>query len=397
MTPSDTLNPTSPRAPLTFKQWFATLGPGLIMASAAVGGSHIVASTQAGVQFGFQLGLFIIAVNILKYPFFRFAYQYALETGKSMLDGYAALGKPYVAVFLVFNLIATLINIAGASLLSAALLAPLLPFKLPLWVLTVAVVASYLLILFKKQYPMLDWFSKNIMLVLTVISVVALAMATYHANAHPPSAPVPTPSPWTVAAVPFLIVLMGWMPAPIEISVATSMWVVEKNHIRAQGEKNGLLDFNIGYVTTIVLALVFMALGALMRADGMPHGGGGAYVAQFVDMYAHAMGEWTRWFIALLAFVCIYGTTITAVDGYSRTNMRSVHLLTGRQKETERELFYWILVASLISLFIILFYQSSVKVMIPLAMTLSFISAPIFSWLNLSVFRQQNPSLGMRL
>ena len=41
------------------------------MATAAVGGSHLVASTQAGAKFGWQLALLILVVNLLKYPFFR--------------------------------------------------------------------------------------------------------------------------------------------------------------------------------------------------------------------------------------------------------------------------------------------------------------------------------------
>lgn len=48
------------------------LGPGILMATAAIGGSHLVASTQAGALFGWQLLWLILLVNILKYPFFRF-------------------------------------------------------------------------------------------------------------------------------------------------------------------------------------------------------------------------------------------------------------------------------------------------------------------------------------
>lgn len=46
------------------------LGPGMIMACSCVGGSHIIASTQAGAYYGYQLAVLIVLVNILKYPFF---------------------------------------------------------------------------------------------------------------------------------------------------------------------------------------------------------------------------------------------------------------------------------------------------------------------------------------
>lgn len=45
------------------------LGPGIMMASAAVGGSHLVSSTQAGATYGWQLAMLILLVNLFKYPF----------------------------------------------------------------------------------------------------------------------------------------------------------------------------------------------------------------------------------------------------------------------------------------------------------------------------------------
>lgn len=46
------------------------------MASAAVGGSHIIASTQAGAIYGWELVSIVILANLFKYPFFRFGVQY---------------------------------------------------------------------------------------------------------------------------------------------------------------------------------------------------------------------------------------------------------------------------------------------------------------------------------
>ena len=56
----------------TWKSRLGALGPGILMATAAIGGSHLVASTQAGALFGWQLFWLIVVVNVLKYPFFRF-------------------------------------------------------------------------------------------------------------------------------------------------------------------------------------------------------------------------------------------------------------------------------------------------------------------------------------
>ena len=58
----------------TWKSRLGALGPGILMATAAIGGSHLVASTQAGALFGWQLFWLIVVVNVLKYPFFSFWY-----------------------------------------------------------------------------------------------------------------------------------------------------------------------------------------------------------------------------------------------------------------------------------------------------------------------------------
>lgn len=368
---------------------FKNFGPGLIMASSAIGGSHIIVSTQAGVKYGYQLAWFIIAVNLLKYPFYRFAFRYTLENDKNVLEGYVEKGKGYLWLFLLFNAIATVVNIAGGALLSAALLAPLLPFNVSFTILSIIVLLSFLLILSKKQYRILDTLSKNIMLILSVVTVFAFVMAVQSlSHSTAPETVHPLPSPWTLTSIPFLIALMGWMPAPMELSAAASLWVVEKKKLDNGYVPNGLLDFNVGYSVTIALALIFMGLGALVQyQQGVAVASGGKFVAQFVDMYAIAIGEWTRWFVGLLALMCIYGTTLAALDGYSRTNMAAVHLLCTCPKNTSHALFFWMSGAATISLVVILFFQSSVKHMIPFAMTMSFISAPIFAWLNFSLYR----------
>ncbi|MDP4944738.1 MAG: divalent metal cation transporter, partial [Alishewanella sp.] len=110
-----------------------TLGPGVLMATAAIGGSHLVASTQAGALFGWQLLWLILLVNILKYPFFRFGVQYTLEQNETLLEGYQRKGKGYFYSFVVLNVVAAVVNTAAVLILTAALLQYALPSN---WSLT---------------------------------------------------------------------------------------------------------------------------------------------------------------------------------------------------------------------------------------------------------------------
>ena len=131
----------------TFKSRLNAFGPGILMATASIGGSHLVASTQAGSIFGWQLIWLIIAVNILKYPFFRFGVEYTLATGKSLIEGYQSKGPWFFYSFIVLNIIAAVVNTAGVILLTASLLHYALPIIVPVTVLCWLILAVCLVIL----------------------------------------------------------------------------------------------------------------------------------------------------------------------------------------------------------------------------------------------------------
>lgn len=370
--------------------FWRAFGPGVIMASSCVGGSHIIASTQAGAFYGWQLAGFIVAVNLLKYPFFRLAFDYSSEHGRNLLAGYAGRGRGYLSVFLAFNLFATVVNVAGGTVLSAVLLGMLLPAADAAW-LNASVLASFVVLLFSRQYQKLDAVSKALMLVLTLMTAVALLMAL----GHPAGGRAPDftgASPWALAAVPFFAALTGWMPAPMELSVSSSMWVVEKMRLDKAYRRRRLLDFNVSYAVTILLALMFLALGALVQyGQAVEPLSGGRFIARFVDMYVSMMGEWTRIPMVLVALACIYGTTIVAVDGYSRGNQQAVRLMRGgadTPDQSERALRLWIVAACAVSWLVIQFFSGAVGKMVVFAMTASFVSAPVFAWLNLSLAGQ---------
>lgn len=377
---------------LSFSSFFKHYGPGVIMASSCVGGSHIIASVQAGAYYGWQLACLIVLVNVLKYPFFRLAFDYSSLNGQNLLYGYAQQGRLYLTLFFAFNLFATVVNIAGGTLLSAALLALMLPES---WgnlnILNILIMLSFIWLLFGQQYQKLDGVSKAMMLLLTMVTVVALGVAIGQPKVMLPADWV-EPNPWTLAAFPFLVALMGWMPAPMELSVSSSMWVVEKMRLHPEYRQQYRRDFHVSYGVTIVLALMFMALGAWVEFGQAVQGlSGGKFVGQFVDMYAHSMGEWLRLPIALMAFSCIYGTTIVAVDGYSRGNQQAWALLRQHhltEQQQNHQLRLWTAGALILAWVLIQFFSGAIGKMIPFAMTASFISAPVFAWLNWRLRKQ---------
>ena len=367
--------------------YFQALGPGILLATAAIGGSHLVASTQAGARFGWQLAWLILLVNVLKYPFFRFGVEYTLSKNENLLVGYQRKGKAYFYSFIVLNIIAAVVNTAGVLLLTASLLQYALPGNWSVTLLCWLILALSLLILLLGHYQALDRVGKLIMLCLTVTTLIAAVIAASKGMQAAPD--YVAPSPWTLASLGFLVALMGWMPAPIEISAISSLWLQAKQRHTPVNRKQGLLDFNLGYWLTAALALVFLSLGALVQYGGaQPIAlAGGAFAQQLMQMYTNTIGEWALPLVASVAFLCMFGTTITVLDGYSRTlhnSFKQLGWFTGKSAHNG-----WLLLQAASGMVLILFFKAALTPMLTFAMTLAFLTTPVFAWLNFSLIRSE--------
>ncbi|PHR63345.1 MAG: hypothetical protein COA51_10950 [Idiomarina sp.] len=377
------------------------LGPGIILAAAAVGASHLVASTQAGALFGWQLCWVIVLVNVLKYPFFRFAVTYTLESKQNLIAGYYGEGKLYLWLFTVLNAIAAVVNTAGVLLLTASLLKLFIP-ELPLIALCWLILLGCLLVILGGQYRMLDNLSKWIMASLSLATVVAVIMAW--GNAQPLPDDFVAPSPWQLSALAFLVAMMGWMPVPIELSAINSLWLQSKQKLTRISLKHGLFDFNLGYWVTAALAVVFLALGALVQfgSDQPIALAGTQFAQQFVSMYGNTIGAWSEYLVGGIAFLCMFGTTLAVLDGYARTLKECRSLLAPRAQDnkppaTTERLTWWVIGQSFAGMLVIIYFQSALGPMLTFAMTLAFLTTPFFAWLNFKLARKNKMSTLMRL
>lgn len=379
----------------TWQSKIKALGPGILMASAAVGGSHIVSSAQAGAMYGWSLLLLVILANLFKYPFFRFGAEYTLETGKNLVEGYAEKGKIYLGIFFILNVFSALVNTAAVGILCAAIVASAFPNALGLsitqWSL-ILIVIIWTMLLF-GGYKFLDGLAKWIMSALTLATVLAVIVAIIE---HPEyGADFVEKTPWQMTALPFIVSLMGWMPAPIEISAINSLWTAEKGKTVDISIKDGLFDFNVGFIGTAILAVFFVALGALIQypTGQEVQAAGAAYIQQFVGMYASVLGDWSRFLITFIAFLCIFGTVITVIDGYSRVNAESLRLLFKKKEISPKELNIWMTATAIIGGIIIYFFQGSVAPMLRFAMIASFLTTPFFALLNYLLVTGENKNL----
>ncbi len=360
------------------------LGPGLIMAAAAVGVSHLVQSTRAGADYGFTLVWAVILANIFKYPFLEFGPRYAIATQESMIKGYKKLGSWAFWVFVVFTLGTMFIIQAAVTIVSASLAAELTGIVLSPFIWSAIVLGICIAILLYGQYSALDSAIKLIMVVLTVSTFVAIVVAVFNAQG---AAPKPTPPDiWTaVGGVGFLIALMGWMPIPIDGAAWHSLWSLEriKQTKHVPRLKECLVDFNIGYIGAGILALAFLSLGALiMYGSGVEFASsGGSFAKQLVSIYTNTLGDWAYWIIIICAFTTMFSTTLTVTDAYPRVSQEMISVI---KPGFELKLSYRLLIVliSIGSLSILYFAGIHFTFLIDLATTVSFLTAPVLAFLN---------------
>tara|TARA_R110002050_G_scaffold250079_1_gene387980 strand:+ start:19970 stop:21184 length:1215 start_codon:yes stop_codon:yes gene_type:complete len=356
------------------------LGPGLLFAGAAIGVSHLVQSTRAGADFGLGLLWALLLVNLFKYPFFQFGPRYATATGESLLDGYKKLGKGVLWTYYILN-IATMFTIQTAvTIVTAGLASTLFGdfISIEIWTVIILVICLSLLVLGK--YKLLDGLMKIIVLTLTISTIIAVNIAF---STETSLLSIKQILPKNNMEIAFLIAFMGWMPAPLDVSVWQSLWAIEKNKgTKEYTPKSALFDFNIGYLSTIVIGIGFLLLGALVMFNSGESFSNSASIfsGQLIDMYTKSLGNWAHYVIAIAAFTTMFSTTITTLDASPRAMDRATELLF--KKSFKKGYSFWIVVLSLGTICVFFFLASEMGILIKIATILSFITAPFYAVIN---------------
>jgi Mn2+/Fe2+ NRAMP family transporter len=363
------------------KSILQSLGPGLLFAGAAIGVSHLVQSTRAGAEFGFGLIWALLLVHLFKYPFFQFGPRYAAATGETLLDGYKKLGKGVLISYYILNF-ATMFTIqAAVTIVTAGLASQLFGFtnNLVLWS-TVLLFISFTFLVVGK-YQLLDNLMKYIIVILTISTIIAVSMALF---SNKEVFDVTQIIPLGTVELTFLIAFLGWMPAPLDISIWHSIWSVEKDktNVVKTKLKDALFDFNIGYISALFLGICFLLLGALvMYKSGENFSDkGGVFATQLIALYTRNLGDFSYIFIAIAAFTTMFSTTITTLDASPRAMHRTTKLVFN--KELKYGYWFWILFLFLGTVLILKFFMDNMGLLVKTATILSFLTAPFYAILN---------------
>ena len=241
-----------------FKLSLSQLGPGLLMAGAAIGVSHLVQSTRAGAMYGWAAMIFVLLANLMKYPFYEYGHRYAAASGQNLIQAYRQQGKRYFIPFLIISVISAIGSFAVDSYVAAMLLQYLLFPGVSATILAVGILLACWALIAVGRYRLFEQITKWCVILLAVATVAALVAAVYNAavpstqtldqitqaagstsstvevvNIVADTTNLAHASIFSWEAVPFLVAFMGWMPGGLELSIWQSLWV------QADGEDRG--------------------------------------------------------------------------------------------------------------------------------------------------------------
>lgn len=368
-----------------------------MLASASIGASHVVQSTRAGAEYGLALVGIIVLAGILKYPAFRAGPHYAIATGESLLTAYRRQGRFVLGLFIFIILSAIIALQAAVTITAAALLENLLNIPSNILLTSALLSAFCILLVGLGRFHWLDMINKILLIALS-ISTIFVSILIWTDIPWNTFTLMPDFSTFNVMDFLFLAALVGWMPTAVDAAVLNSMWTLarEKDTNYHPTLKESFLDFNIGYVATLVLAFFFVLLGAGAMYNGNVHFShdSSEFVAQFINLYTMQLGEWTKPFIDFCAFSVMFSTLLMIVDGFPRllrgllvipfvplNNDKllklSEHMPMGRKQ--------YFIIAAVIAASAIAFLawmSQSLVFMVDFATGLSFVTAPLLAWFN---------------
>jgi Mn2+/Fe2+ NRAMP family transporter len=355
-----------------------------LFAAAAVGVSHLVQSTRAGAVYGLALVGMVLFANAMKYPAFRFGPHYAVATRTSLLEGYRRQGKWALVLYSALTLGTMFTVLAAVTIVTAGLAIATLGLGASPLVVSAGLIAICAALLAVGRYHWLDRATKVLVGVLTLSTLAATALALPRIDFAHASFWLGADK-WDRETLFFVAALVGWMPSAIDVSVWQSLWTLARSSDtgHAPSLEEASVDFHIGYLGTAILALCFLLMGA-----GVMHGAGqrfpdsaGAFAGQVISLYASTLGEWSRPLIGTAAFAVMFSTVLTVVDGFPR----AIAVLVARFRGPEpQKRSYWLALAvmSLGGLLFIGAMMKSLKTLVDVATTLSFLTAPMLSVLN---------------
>ena len=373
-------------------EWITRLGPGLMLAAAAVGVSHLVFATQAGATYGLSFVWLIVLISVLKYPAFRFAVDYASLTDRSLVHAYASQGRAALTWLLVGFAVDMFVATTAVALVTAGLFISVfdLPWTGPQVAILLCLITAAILVngQYRKAERIVKWLVAGFSLLVVIATF--LALPELGSDGRGVFGDI-TPGPEVAS---FAIAMAGWMPMPLTGAIFISMWAREKKRTSSVviRHKDARHDLAFGWALSIVLAISFSVMGAaiLFGTSREAPASAGAFANELLSIFTTVVGDWSLPLISVAAIAVMWSGVFSLMDVLPRVTSRMVDHARGLGDDSASPYALWLGVQFIGVAVILTFFMQSFGTFVAFATGTGFITAPAIAYYNYRAVTSQD-------
>lgn len=321
------------------------LGPGIVLAAAAIGSGELILTPRAGAMFGLSIGWVIVVSVVYKLALTLGLARYTIATGEDIFEGFSHLPGPrnwFVWILALVFLLGA-VGYSGIALSCGSALFTICPaLSMIQWAMLVVVVVFLLLL--KGAYGPVE--KAAIALALTLIVGVFYSLTVFQPKLgwvlHQSIPRLPPGSGKT------LISLLGWTAGGAS-TLLYSFWILEKGYALPQDTSDtpadpsrnehfrqwlslASLDASLSYVIMMFISLAFLTIGSIALGTAGPEGGPlvparDETMAVLSRMLTDAAGPQALTIFLIAALAILSSTILGMVDGKSRALRTAVRII----------------------------------------------------------------------
>lgn len=371
--------------PRKARERWKLIGPGIILAAAAIGSGELILTPRAGALYGLSIA-WIVLVSIVYKLFLTLGIaRYTVGTGEDIFAGFSYLPGPrYWFVWLMGAVyLIGAVGYAGISLACGSALYALFPFLSMVQWAIIVVILAYALLLGGSYGPVekAAFVLSTVLIAGVLYSLVALRpdVAWFLKGLVPR---LPAGSGQTAVS------LLGWTAGGTS-TLIYSFWILEKGigkgGSRGKDFKGWIsltrMDAGISYLLMTLISFAFLTIGVVVLRSAGPDGGPlipsrDETTLVLSRLLTAATGPQAKFIFLVAALAILYSTVIGLVDGKSRALRTATWIIFPRTRKISPKAMYRIYATFMCSIIFAFLFTARPVVLIVL---ISALEAPVLS------------------
>lgn len=371
--------------PETIGSRLKMIGPGIILAAAAIGSGELILTPRAGALFGLSIGWIILVSVIYKLFLTLGLARYTIATGEDIFVGFSHLPGPrfwFVWIMSVIYLVGA-VGYSGISLACGSALYALFPSLSMVQWAVIVVILAYVLLLSGSYVPVEKAaFLLSFTLIVGVLYSLAALRPDVSWFVRGLAPQLPEGSGQTAVS------LLGWTAGGTS-TLIYSFWILEKGF---GGSRNKGKDFKgwlslirwdtgVSYLMMLLISFAFLTIGVLVLSTAGPDGGPLIPAREETTsilsrLLTVAAGPRAKFVFLVAAFAILYSTVIGLVDGKSRALRSAARMILPKSREVSDKNMYRIFATLMCAIIFAFLFTKSPVVLIVL---ISAVEAPVLS------------------